>query len=114
MAFWLSWWADYPDVENFLYPLFHSSNWGAGGNRSFYRNLRVDRLIEEAQQEPEEPTRNRLYDQAESLIIEEAPWVFFWHRTDYFLYQPRVKGFVSYPLSTSDKGTDVHLTPSRE
>jgi peptide/nickel transport system substrate-binding protein/oligopeptide transport system substrate-binding protein len=27
-AFWLSWWADYPDPENFLYPLFHAASAG--------------------------------------------------------------------------------------
>ena len=36
--FYLSWWADYPDPENFLFPLFHSSNHGAGGNRTRYTN----------------------------------------------------------------------------
>jgi len=113
-AFWLSWWADYPDVENFLFPLFHSSNWGAGGNRSFYRNPQVDRLIEQAQREPDTATRNRLYYQAERLVIEEAPWVFFWHRTDYFLCQPWVHNFVPYPLATGDKGTDIFLTPPQQ
>ncbi len=34
-AFFLDWYGDYPDAENFLYPLFHSSNAGGGGNRSF-------------------------------------------------------------------------------
>ena len=29
------WYADYPDPENFSYPLFHSSNKGPGGNYAF-------------------------------------------------------------------------------
>ncbi len=111
-AFWLSWWADYPDAENFLYPLFHSSNWGAGGNRTFYKNARVDYLIEKAKQAPDESIRMEFYHQAEDLIVREAPWVFFWHRTEYFLYQPYVHNFVPYPLSTSEKGTELFLTPS--
>ena len=39
------WYADYPDAEDFLYPLLHSANKGAGGNVSFYREraLRFDR-----------------------------------------------------------------------
>ena len=37
-AFWLSWWADYPDAENFLFPLFYSGNWGIGGNRSRFKD----------------------------------------------------------------------------
>jgi len=111
-AFWLSWWADYPDVENFLYPLFHSSNWGAGGNRSFYKNPQVDHLIEKAQREPNKAVRMELYHQAEEIIIQEAPLVFFWHQTDHFLFQPRVHNFIPYPLATSEKGTDVFLSPS--
>lgn len=110
-AFWLSWWADYPDAENFLFPLFHSSNWGAGGNRSFYKNSTVDLLIEKAQQEPDEPTRIRLFHEAEKIIVQEAPAVFFWHQTDYYLVQPRVNNFIPYPLTTSEDGTDLSLSP---
>lgn len=108
-AFWLSWWADYPDAENFLYPLFHSSNWGAGGNRVFYRNPDVDRLIEEAQQEPDATRRMQKYHEAETRIVRDAPAVFFWHQTDYYLCQPWVKHFSPPPLSTSDQGREVLL-----
>jgi len=108
-AFWLSWWADYPDVENFLYPLFHSANHGAGGNRTFYRDLEVDRLIEAAQGAADDAIRFRAYAEAEKIVIESAPMVFFWHKTEYFLCQPRVNGFVPYPLSSSDKGTEIIL-----
>jgi peptide/nickel transport system substrate-binding protein/oligopeptide transport system substrate-binding protein len=46
--FYLSWWADYPEAENFLFPTFHSSNWGAGGNRAMFSSKEVDLAIEEA------------------------------------------------------------------
>jgi ABC-type transport system substrate-binding protein len=111
-AFWLSWWADYPDAENFLYPLFHSANWGAGGNRSFYRNLEVDRLIEQAQEEPDATRRMEEYREAEALVVRDAPAVFFWHQTDYYLCQPWVKNFAPPPLSTSDQGRDIFLAPA--
>ena len=47
-AFYLDWFADYPDAENFLSPLFHSSNRGGGGNRSGYASGSVDSLLDEA------------------------------------------------------------------
>lgn len=106
-AFWLSWWADYPDTENFLYPLFHSSNWGAGGNRAFYRNPDVDRMIEQAQEEPDATRRMQEYQEAQARIVQDAPVVFFWHQTDYYLCQPWVKNFSPPPLSTSDQGRDL-------
>ena len=37
------WYADYPDPENFTYPLFHSSNKGPGGNYAFLARHRARR-----------------------------------------------------------------------
>ena len=48
-AFWLSWWADYPDPENFLLPLFHSASVGSSGNRTRCLDPVLDKLIETAQ-----------------------------------------------------------------
>ena len=71
-AFWLSWWADYPDVENFLYPLFHSSNHGAGGNRTLYTNEAVDRLIYLGQHTTDDAVRLESYAEAERIITQES------------------------------------------
>lgn len=103
--FLMSWWADYPDPENFLFPTFHSCNWGAGGNRARFRSAVIDRLIEEAQQraDPE------LYEKLQRLINRQAPWIFLWHRKELFVIQPWVKGFRLYPVYNSDKGNDVYL-----
>jgi peptide/nickel transport system substrate-binding protein/oligopeptide transport system substrate-binding protein len=112
--FLLSWYADYPDAENFLFPVFHSSNWGASGNRSFYRNRTFDSLIEHAQRELDAGTRLALYEKAEALVTQEAPWVFLWHRTDNFLVQPWVKGFEPAAISNADKGLTVELARSEQ
>jgi ABC-type transport system substrate-binding protein len=105
--FWLSWWADYPDPENFLFPLFHSTNHGASGNRARYTNKEVDRLIEAGQGAITQPDRNRNYSLAENIISEESPWVFFWHKTDFTLRQPYVKNYRIYPIYSMDKGLEV-------
>lgn len=107
--FWLSWWADYPDPENFLFPLFHSSNYGPGGNRVRYANDDVDLLIRKGQSATSETGKNNFYGEAERLIVRSAPWVFFWHRTDYVVRQERVKRFKINPVYTMDKGLDVEL-----
>lgn len=109
-AFWLSWWADYPDPENFLYPLFHSASVGSGGNRTRCIDPEVDRLIELAQGTMDERQRYRLYRQAEEKIIQLAPWVFMWHKADYFVVQPWVKDFKIYPIYSIDKRVDVRVT----
>ncbi len=105
--FWIGWWADYPDPENFLFPLFHSSNHGAGGNRSRYTNHEVDRLIEAGQGAADTSEADRYYRAAEKIITAESPWVFFWHRTDFTLRQPWVKKYKIYPIYSMDKGVGV-------
>jgi peptide/nickel transport system substrate-binding protein/oligopeptide transport system substrate-binding protein len=108
--FLLSWHADYPDAENFLFPVFHSSNWGASGNRAFYANPAFDSLIERAQRESDPQRRESLYREAGSLIIDDAPWVFLWHASDYFLTQPWVSGYEPPAIYNADKGTEISIT----
>jgi oligopeptide transport system substrate-binding protein len=107
--FYLSWWADYPDPENFLFPLFHSSNHGPAGNRTIYTNRTVDSLIEKGQQTMDEKKRDSFYRQAEEMIVADAPWVFLWHKTDFTIRQPWIKNFKIYPIYSMDKGTDIFI-----
>lgn len=106
-AFWLSWWADYPDTENFLFPLFHSSNFGTGGNRARFKNTEIDRMIEAAVAIPDEEKRKHMYRLIETQVIEEPPWVFFWHKASCSIHQPNIKGYGITPLAVMEKWTDV-------
>ncbi len=105
--FYIGWWADYPDPENFLFPLFHSSNFGPGGNRARYSKPAVDSLIEKAQYTMDEKKRGLLYKNAEEMVIADAPWVFLWHRTDFTIRQPWIKNYKIYPIYSMDKGTEI-------
>ncbi len=105
--FWLSWQADYPDPENFLYPVFYSGNAGPAGNRARFRDKVFDGLITRAETEPDTKKRMELYRQAQARVVEMAPWVFFWHKKDYVVLGPRVRGYRLYPISNSDKGLGV-------
>ncbi|MHB8173737.1 MAG: ABC transporter substrate-binding protein [Nitrospirota bacterium] len=107
--FWLSWQADYPDPENFLYPVFYSGNTGPAGNRARFQDKKFDALITRAQGEPNPEKRIELYRQAQSRVVKMAPWVFFWHKKDYVVLGPRVKGYRLYPISNSDKGLGVTI-----
>lgn len=106
--FWLSWWADYADPENFLFPLFHSSNIGPAGNRTRYSNREVDLLIERGQGSVRQRDRDLHFRKAEEILIRESPWVPFWHKTDYVVVRSSIGGYRIYPIYTMDKGMDIH------
>jgi peptide/nickel transport system substrate-binding protein/oligopeptide transport system substrate-binding protein len=91
-AFFLDWFADYPDGENFLYPLFHSDNFGGGGNRAFYHNERVDSLIDAAQG-ADGPTGAGLYSRIDSLVYHDAPWIYLYFPVLFEAVSPQVDGY---------------------
>ncbi|MFH1676843.1 MAG: peptide ABC transporter substrate-binding protein [bacterium] len=73
--FQLTWLADYPDPENFLYVLLDSKQWGPPGNSTRYKNPEFDRLVEEAGRISDTSKRWELYAQAERIAFDDAPWL---------------------------------------
>ncbi len=90
--FRLGWLADYPDPENFLTVLFHSRNIGSKGNLSRYANPRVDALLDRGDESMDPAERARLYQEAEQIILADAPWIFLHYYSTDVLIQPWVKG----------------------
>ncbi len=106
---YFSWFADYPEAENFLYPLFFSGNRGAGGNRSYYANKEVDRLLIEAREIVDNGKRFAVYQQIERIILDDAPWIFLWYGDKRIALSGRVKMFVPYPIYNGMKGNEIDL-----
>jgi peptide/nickel transport system substrate-binding protein/oligopeptide transport system substrate-binding protein len=90
-----TWYADFPDPDNFLRPLFHSKGYL---NTFGYRNPEVDRLLDQVWSETSYSTRNKLYHKIESIVLEDSPII----PTDYgrlrYLLRKNVHGFNLTPL----------------
>jgi len=73
----ISWYADYPDPDNFLYSMFHSSKIGVS-NFSSYHNPQVDKLLDQSRQQINLKKRMDYLQQAEEIIVDDAPclWLF--------------------------------------
>ncbi len=94
--FQIGWIADYPDPENFLDLLFHSES---SNNHTGYSNANVDNLLEQARVENREDRRFELYNQAEQMIVDDAPWIPLWYSGEqYVLIKPEVKNYYLTPL----------------
>jgi oligopeptide transport system substrate-binding protein len=89
------WCADYPDPENFADVLFHT---GAQQNTGKYSNPALDALLDQARLEPDASRRVALYQQAEQLIIQDAPAIFLTHGIAYILVKPYVQGYTWTPI----------------
>ena len=103
------WFADYPDAENFLYPLLHSANKGVGGNVSFYSNPTFDKIVNEARVENSATKRATLYRQADSLAYSEVGLFPLFFYNDLFAVQPWVQGFKVPVIFSGQPWTSVTL-----
>jgi peptide/nickel transport system substrate-binding protein len=92
-----SWIADYPDAENYL-SVFYSKN-PAPPNYTRYNNPAFDEVFEKAIRETNDSLRYKLYQQADRIVMEDAPVVPLWYDKAVRLVQPYVKGFKSNPLN---------------
>jgi ABC-type transport system substrate-binding protein len=105
--FLTDWWADYPDPENFNYPLFHSRNKGHGGNYAFLSDSALDSMIVRARATTNESEKARLARDIDARVFDLAPWIFLWFPVDIWAARPEVKGW-RYPLVfTGQRWTEV-------
>lgn len=91
--FILGWSNSTGDPDNGISPLFHSDNIGPDGNRSFYSNTELDGILNEASQSEDEAEREELYQQAQQILVEDAPAIFIRYGENLNAYNNNVEGF---------------------
>ncbi len=95
------WWPDYADVQNFLYPMYHSSQWPPNSlNIGFYGNPEVDALLDQALAESDDEARFELYRQAQALIDADAPDMDLYQKTMNIMMRDWVIGYLYNPIYT--------------
>lgn len=100
--FFSAWRQDFPDAASFLDILFHSAGIRdtEAQNRAFYANPALDALLDRAKRSGDGAERRRLYEQASTLLAQDAPWAFLYVPTSHSLRQPYVRNLVVHPVWT--------------
>ena len=87
----LTWYADMPDPDNFLYTFYHSANsklWS-----SLWNDERTDKDLVAARSMANGPERTALYEQLEEyLIVDQAVTVPLYNPVTFYLKSPAVTG----------------------
>jgi oligopeptide transport system substrate-binding protein len=84
-----SWIGDYNDPATFL-NLWTS---GSGNNHSGWSNAAYDQLLFQAARTADTAARNALFQQAEALLVADAPFIPIYTYTHVFLKNPSVQGW---------------------
>jgi peptide/nickel transport system substrate-binding protein len=101
-VFRASWIADYPDAENYL-SLFYSKNFTPNGpNYTHFKNDKFDALYEASISEVNSEKRYQLYQQMDSILIEEAPVIPLYYDQVVRFTQKNVSGLGINPIDLLD------------
>jgi peptide/nickel transport system substrate-binding protein len=96
----IGWTGDYADADNFLGVFFQGYNPQFGE-----RNAKLDKLLDQAEEETNQAKRVDLYKQANRLISQFVPGVPYAHSVPALGFQKRVRGYFTSPI-----GTDLFKT----
>lgn len=91
----------YPDPHDVLGSCLDGRTTGQPGgfNFAFYSNEEVNRLADAASGAPDFESRIRLCQQAERIVVADAPWIFLGHPNNFGLRQRWLRGVLFDPVN---------------
>ncbi len=95
------WTPDTADPWEFMTPWFDSERWGLSGNRSFYKNDQVDKMVREAASLQDKEQRLKLYQEVTKIVNEDAVYVYLDQRQYLLPISKKVQGFKYNPMLDS-------------
>ncbi len=99
-----------PDI---LRRVFHSSQVPPSGfNRGFFRDPRVDRLLDDAAVSTDDEQRRALYADVQRAVAEEAPYISLWCKTNVAVARRDLTGIHVMPIADFTFLKDVARTPA--
>jgi peptide/nickel transport system substrate-binding protein len=96
-----SWWPDYNDAWNQLYPIVSCESWGSkGGNGGFYCNERVDELLAQAKDAADLETYATALAEAQQILSRDDPSGIYYAQPEWTtVLRKGVEGFVFNPIN---------------
>ncbi len=91
------WYVSTGDADYGFYPLLHSSSAGPVGNRSFYSNLEVDKLLDRARKTTSVNERKENYRKVQEIIRDEVPLFPIAYKNYTIGLQKNIEGFIFNP-----------------
>ncbi|MEM1163752.1 MAG: ABC transporter substrate-binding protein, partial [Pseudomonadota bacterium] len=93
----MAWMTNDPDTLPFLALRSEAFPDDGGFNSGYYSNAQVDQLLEAARAATDQDERAALYQEMQTIVQEEAPWVFVANWKQNAVTNDRVEGFALEP-----------------
>lgn len=96
----LGWTGDNGDPDNFLGVLLSCDAADKGANRAFFCNEEFDAILAKARETTDQAERTKLYEEAQVMFKEQAPWATLAHSSVVMPMSAKVTGYIMSPLGT--------------
>lgn len=96
------------DADIVFFPLLHTSSHGGAGNRAFYTNKELDKVIEEARLTSDSAERKALFFKGQEILQEDTPFGLLLYKNENIGLNKRVKGF-KYDATTMHNLKDLYI-----
>lgn len=93
--------ANFADPDNFLSSSYSSAQAGTWSNPGFYKSAKLDELIEKGKTTVDKDQRAKIYQQAQELIVEDAPELFGVLENRKLALSDNVEGYKFTPLASN-------------
>ena len=93
------------DADYGLHPLFHSANFGAAGNRSFFKSEELDALLDAGRTETDTARRLQIYADALAYLRQNAPVVMLRQGEMMVAVSPSLRNITLNPVQAHNWGT---------
>ena len=101
VIYWIS--TYYADPHNWIGEMFHSGGWGSFKSSSFYRNPKVDALLDRALRSTERAVREQAYQDAARIVVDEAAGVWVYNTKWFGPYAANVQGVRFSPVGNGQE-----------
>ncbi len=101
VVYWIS--TYYADPNNWIGEMFHSGAWGTFKSSSFYKNPKVDALLETALQSTDKAVRAKAYEDAARIVFDDAGGIWVYNTKWFGPYAKNVKGIRFSPIGNAQE-----------
>lgn len=107
---WIHWVSTYyADPDNWVGQMYDSSNWGAWKASCWYKNPKVDELLQHARNITNQAERAKLYSEAVKQVVADAPDIWIYNTVEYGLFTKNVMGWKFCPVGSGQEWWHMYL-----
>ncbi|RMF86161.1 MAG: ABC transporter substrate-binding protein, partial [Nitrospinota bacterium] len=99
----------YADPDNWIGQMYDSNNWGTWKASAWYKNPKVDELLQKARSIVDQDERAKLYAEAARLVVDDAADLWIYNTVEVGAFRKNVMGWQFCPVGSGQDFWPMYL-----